>query len=202
MPRPAPKTEKRCPDCKETKTLEQFYKGKSYDGGYSPYCKECSRARNNGRWVEEREKMRKCARDCYHRNKDNHAEKTRSRAREYLIKMRAENPALYRAKKFFDVKRNEVSPNITKEYLEALFRNTTHCQCCGKELQLGYEPRSNNKYRSNPSAPSVDRVNNLKGYSRNNIAVICWECNYRKTDLSIEDIERLSFYVRKYGDLS
>lgn len=120
--------------------------------------------------------------------------------------MRKENPAKFRAKKFFDGRYNsngvEIAPDITKDYLEGLFRTVTHCQCCGKELCLQYEERATRKYRSNPNSPSVDRVNNHKGYTKSNIAIICWECNYRKTDLSIEDLEMMIAYIKKYGDFS
>jgi len=200
MPRPAPKTVKRCPDCKEVKAVEDFYFGRSYDGGFSPYCKSCSRARNNGRWPADREKMRRIARESYHRHKHRHRIRVYAKVAEYRMKMQKDNPAKWRSKKFFDVVRENVAPDVTKEFIESLLKHTTHCQCCGDALDLAYLPREGRKYRSNQKAPSIDRVNNDRGYTRSNIAVICWECNYRKTDLTVEDLEMLLQYMRKYGD--
>lgn len=45
--------------------------------------------------------------------------------------------------------------------------------------------------------PSVDRLDNTKGYIPGNIEVISFKANRYKTDMSFEDIERLYEYVKK-----
>jgi hypothetical protein len=200
MPRPRPANGKRCPDCGAFKTPQDFYQSEKYAGGLSPYCKLCHRARNNRRWAEAPEQQRAAARDRYHRNKHLHAGKVAAYGRRYRAEQKSSDPAAFRAKKFFDVHRADVADDVTPEYLAHLFRAITRCQCCGKELCLEYRDRETRRYRSDPDAPSIDRVNNHKGYTRSNIAVICWECNFRKTDLTLEDLQMFRKYVENYGD--
>lgn len=201
MPRPRPVNGKVCPDCKEFKSPGEFYQSEKYDGGLSPYCKPCHRTRNNGRWTEEREKMRTGQRASYRRNKEANRASVNARAKKRAERLRREDPAAYRAKKFFDATRAaEVAGDVTREYLTELFRTAARCRCCGKRLELEYADRETRRFRSNPAAPSIDRVNNRKGYTRSNIAVICWECNFRKTDLTLEDLAMLRKYIENYGD--
>lgn len=44
--------------------------------------------------------------------------------------------------------------------------------------------------------PSLDRVDNSKGYIKGNIKVISFKANRNKGDMSTEDIERLYNYIR------
>lgn len=194
MPRLVPTVDKKCPLCQEVKPLEAFYKGQSYDGGYSPYCRPCTSIMNKRHRNPERDRPRRLER--YAKDK----EKFRGLTRANNERSKKENPAKWRAKKFFDVHREGVASDVTREYLEELFRATTHCQCCGKVLCLEYKERESRQFRSNPDAPSVDRVNNRKGYTRANIAIICWECNFRKTDLTIEDLEMMLSYIKRNGE--
>jgi len=45
-------------------------------------------------------------------------------------------------------------------------------------------------------APSLDRVDNSKGYEKGNVRVISKRANSLKGDMSIEDIERLLAYAK------
>ena len=136
----------------------------------------------------------------YARNAERNANRNRAKSADYIRKMRAENPARYRAKKFFDGNRNDVAPNVNREYLEGLFAASRWCACCGKELRLEFVAREERKFRADPDAPSIDRVNNAKGYTRANIAVICWECNFRKTDLTLDDLAMFAKYIENCGE--
>lgn len=115
--------------------------------------------------------------------------------------MKTDDPAAWRAKKFFDAYRAAVDPDVTREFITGLFRQAANCACCGKALALAYRPVSDREFRSDPDAPSIDRVNNEKGYTRTNVAVICWACNYRKSDLTLADLSMFERYIRAYGDV-
>jgi len=101
--------------------------------------------------------------------------------------------------KFFDAGRVDIAADVTRDYLEHLFSTVKNCQCCGKSLHLAYRPRPLKKYRGDPDAPSIDRVNNEKGYRRDNLAVVCWECNCRKSTLTLAHLLQLVTYVTAYG---
>jgi 5-methylcytosine-specific restriction endonuclease McrA len=197
VPRPRPSVAKICPRCKVLKTLEAFYSSEKYDGGYSTYCKECVSIANKASRNPERDKKYAAGRlRWYQHNKD----RVRATVQARKERIQATDPAKWRALRFFDGNRVGIASDVTLEYIANLFRTVTHCQCCEKPLVLQYEQRETREYRSNPDVPSVDRVNNDKGYSRSNIAIICWECNFRKTDLTLADLERMIGYVKLHGD--
>ena len=76
---------------------------------------------------------------------------------------------------------------VDKEYLLSLKDNTyTHCKCCGVEYDYTAK-------RSN--TPSVDRVDNSKGYIKGNVEIICANCNITKNDLTIEKMNMFISYI-------
>jgi hypothetical protein len=46
-----------------------------------------------------------------------------------------------------------------------------------------------------PDKPSLDRVDNTKGYTPDNVHVISWRANQHKRDMSLEQILQLAEYV-------
>jgi hypothetical protein len=195
MPRPRPTTSKTCPKCKVSVPVGCFYASPKYDGGYSPYCIRCTADANRENRCPERDKRNK--RSDYAKD----PEKFRARSRENIRKLRESDPARYRAKKFFDVERDAVSTDVDRDFIANLYRNAESCECCGKTLELSYSSRDSRAYRSNPNAPSIDRVDNRRGYSKDNMAVICWECNFRKTDLTEDDLEMMLRYIRRFKNV-
>lgn len=43
--------------------------------------------------------------------------------------------------------------------------------------------------------PTLDRIDNTKGYTKDNIAVISWKANTLKSDLSVDQIKKLPAYA-------
>ena len=80
---------KRCSQCGETKTSEEFYRARSKRDGLRPYCKECDsascRAYKEAHWEEIRAKDR-----AY---KETHREEIRAYKRAYLEEHRDERYA-------------------------------------------------------------------------------------------------------------
>lgn len=179
------------------KPAAAFYQSAKYAGGLSAYCRGCTSIRNRIRSPEQKGHTPEKSAAYYRENKGRIAASGKTRR----ARLQGSDPAAYRAKKFFDVVRDDVASDVTPQYLRDLFASVTHCQCCGVKLALAYEDRSTRAYRANPAAPSIDRVNNAKGYARNNIAVICWTCNYRKTNLTLDDLAMFERYIRRHGDV-
>ena len=50
------------------------------------------------------------------------------------------------------------------------------------------------------NSPSVDRIDNNKGYSKDNIIVISWRANRLKSDGTIEEIIKLANFLKQYMD--
>jgi hypothetical protein len=64
----------------------------------------------------------------------------------------------------------------------------THCPITGLEIVI-------NKGRCGKNSPSLDRIDNSKGYIPGNVAVISNHANHCKSNLSVEEINRLCRYV-------
>lgn len=47
------------------------------------------------------------------------------------------------------------------------------------------------------NTPTVDRIDNTKGYVKGNVAIISWRANKAKSDLSLEEIRALAKYVEE-----
>ena len=47
-------------------------------------------------------------------------------------------------------------------------------------------------------SPSFDRIDNTKGYTKDNIQVISWRANRIKSDASLEELEKICNYVRTF----
>jgi hypothetical protein len=60
----------------------------------------------------------------------------------------------------------------------------THCPIFGMELKTGPGPRED-------ASPTVDRMDNTKGYVKGNVWVISWKANRLKSDATLADLEQL-----------
>lgn len=54
--------------------------------------------------------------------------------------------------------------------------------------------------RHHPSSPSVDRIVPKKGYVKSNVLVVSFRANTLKRDASIEELQRLSRFYRKFQE--
>ena len=52
--------------------------------------------------------------------------------------------------------------------------------------------------RLNPNSPTVDRVDNSKGYTPKNIMVISWRANMLKRDASLKELHKMAQF---YGSM-
>lgn len=70
------------------------------------------------------------------------------------------------------------------------------CKCCGKQMahNLG-----NGKSCYKKDSPSLDKLIPALGYVKGNVQVICHECNSYKRDQSIERVQLMIEYMKKYS---
>ena len=77
-------------------------------------------------------------------------------------------------------KRQHPEPTVAVDQLVELLEKTEGvCGCCGTALKLG----GFDKFTS----PSVERVDNDKGYTPANVVIICWGCNKTRGDRSVPE---------------
>lgn len=85
---------------------------------------------------------------------------------------------------------------IGVEYDEGLLEHliktpVTHCDCCGRELDY----RLGRGIKDRMASPSLDRFDSSKGYTVENVVIICWRCNMVKRDATAEEIRALIAYM-------
>lgn len=85
------------------------------------------------------------------------------------------------------------------EFDEALFdlfaaNPPTHCACCENEFEYGAERKDQTRDRS----PSIDRVDNNKGYAIGNVAYICVHCNRTKSTRTLKEFVLMADYISRH----
>jgi hypothetical protein len=78
-------------------------------------------------------------------------------------------------------KRNGIDVQLTRSELEILARETTNCHICGAQLDWI------NRTRTNPSSPTLDRINNERTISKATIQIVCLRCNMAKGDMAMDE---------------
>lgn len=66
----------------------------------------------------------------------------------------------------------------------------THCPILGVELDYQLDGRKEN-------SPSIDRIDNTKGYVPGNVAVLSWRANRIKNDGTSEEHEKIAQWMQK-----
>lgn len=158
---------KRCSRCKTEKPITEFYaaRDRRYLHGVSCYCKSCHT-------VICRESRQKRVDDAM-RAKD---------------RVRSHHPDVWAGRVWRKAKlraeKKGVEFSITKEDVLAL-RNDV-CPVLGIPMNgaLGMD-----------NAPTIDRIDNSKGYVLGNIQVISFRANYIKGNASLEELKQLVKYL-------
>lgn len=66
----------------------------------------------------------------------------------------------------------------------------THCPVFGFEMHPGDGARTD-------ASPSVDRIDNTRGYVKGNIQIISWRANRLKCDATADELQKLVDYMRR-----
>ncbi len=75
------------------------------------------------------------------------------------------------------------------------FAPLEECECCGIELDYS----TGNGHSRFSLSPTLDRVDNGKGYTEENSRIICYRCNMLKADMDLWELEKLVEYVRRHS---
>lgn len=173
-----------CEVCHQDLSLELYSKDKSQQDGHCRKCKACTRLYHMSYYRNNRERV---------------LQRTREHAKLYLRR-----PSVQLHRKLYKTKYWHANPE--KSLLKgALARSRqlglpfnldlsdivipSHCPILGIELVKNY---GNHKANS----PTLDRLDNSKGYIKGNVKVISFKANERKRDLSVDDLERMICYMR------
>lgn len=79
------------------------------------------------------------------------------------------------------------------ELYTLLLRVPTHCQCCGNAMEYTVGRGLAGRRKS----PSLDRLENDKGYTLENTRVVCYRCNEVKGDAVAIELKVVLAYMER-----
>jgi len=168
---------KKCSKCKISKDSDLFYKDKSRKDGLNNRCKECESSPEHKKICRERDAI-KCSDPLVRAQKVKKQRFLREKYREkHIFRI-----ARYRARQNGLEFSIEPSDIVIPEYCPL----------------LGIKLKTNIANKNRECAPSIDRIDNSKGYIKGNIAVISWKANSMKRDMAISELRLFVSNLDKY----
>jgi hypothetical protein len=82
--------------------------------------------------------------------------------------------------------------SITPKDIRAVLPPRLLCPVLGIRLRFG-------KGKLHDASPTLDRINNNWGYTKNNIAVISYRANRAKGNMHAAELERIATWMRSQG---
>jgi len=185
--------EKRCTYCHEFKILDEFRKNKNRKDGHEDQCRECRRQIGKVHDHKESRVQKRKAWTCENRDKvnsytqkwaDNNPEKRR------LLNDLSHNKN--RIKRFFYSAKNRAlksGADFELEFEDIIIPDT--CPILGIPLKFtNLGSKKSNEERD--QTPSIDRIDNNKGYIRGNVWIISLLANVMKNKGSFENLYNFS----------
>jgi 5-methylcytosine-specific restriction endonuclease McrA len=179
---------KQCSKCKESKSLDQFYKDKNGKYGVTSICKKCKKRIVREYYNNNRDKIAKYHKEYRNINKDrlikynreyknNNRDRLNKYQKEYqktergklLSKLKEQNR---RYKKKYNTNSGE---RLTKEQIDYLTEVYTHCAYCSTPLT--------------PENTHIDHIHPLSkdgSHSIDNVVLACKDCNLKKNSKTLD----------------
>jgi len=173
-------TEKQCFCCKLVKPAEDFPKNHQLIGGLHTWCKLCSNTKNKEKeYYKTSQKVRKERRATDPIFAENLRKNSRENRRKNIT-----TSLLSAARR--RAQQNNLEFNLTKEDIVI----PDICPILLKPLVCG----DKNDYSF---SPSVDRIDNNKGYTKDNIQIISTKANKMKNNATKEELTNFANWVLK-----
>jgi hypothetical protein len=173
-------TEKKCFICKEIKFSEEFPKNSGLLGGLHSYCKLCSNIKNKKSEAYKKYgaiRKEKIHTDPIFRAKINKQKKeSRLKNISSVLLKSCKNRALKKGLEFNLTLEDIIIPSMCPILLKPIIQGN----------------KENYKF-----SPSVDRIDNTKGYIKGNIQIISMKANTIKNCATIEELMLFANWVRK-----
>jgi len=162
---------KKCSICKQFKAPTDFNFSNYTSTNIGSSCKSCHNERNRNKRIDYKNKTKEQKEVILQQNKN-----SRTKRKNYILLQQAKNRAIKFNLEFTLSIEDIIIPNI--------------CPVLGVELKLDNIKLSDN-------SPTIDRIDNTKGYTKNNIKIISWRANRIKNNSTIEDLLLILNYMKK-----
>lgn len=170
---------KRCTGCQVVKPFSDFHVHSMGRHGRRSRCKACQRKANRPWEQANGERIREYGRRW---RKDN-PEKLAASQEKFIETPQGRAKILWYAAK----QRRPEDFTLTKAHvIEGISRG--FCPRTGFPFDLSARYRSRSDKSRNPLAPSLDRLDGSKGYTDDNVEVVCSQFNIMRGELSLEEL--------------
>ena len=115
-------------------------------------------------------------------------EKIRIRMANRKLRENKSSEELWLRDAFYDARRRAKKKTLEFSIKKENLIVPEYCPALGIKLEYN---RKNNKINFNNTSPSVDRIDNNKGYTKDNIAIISWRANSIKGNATLEELKML-----------
>ena len=159
---------KKCSKCQQVKDVSDFYKRAKKDGTKVPscYCKECTDA-NYRKWRDTNKDRRKQYDYEYHRQPENQVRRAANRKKRAAASPRG----VLQITLAHGLKRRcTANPATIDDLMEAFERQNGKCALSGLVMTW-------NQGHVLPTSLSIDRIDQTRGYSKDNVRLICHAFN-------------------------
>jgi hypothetical protein len=194
---------KKCSRCNQEKDICCFGKDKYNNDGLRYACNECLSIERKHKWtiMTDEEKRQK-----YKRANDWRNSLSNERREELNKKMRVENMT----EEMRQLRRNQATESRERRPKEVLI-NGARQRAKSKNIEftitkddieipnicpvLGI-PLIKGKGKLTDNSPTIDRIDNTKGYVKGNVAIISYRANLLKNSSSIKEMELILKYMK------
>lgn len=185
----------KCRQCNNFYSNQKKYFNKSsrYKSGFDTLCKICKSKKNK----EYRKNNNK---DISNRRKLKYNNEVKPISHDIYVNQMKSDCVFWRAKILRQgMQQRSILNNLefdatyfTVKNIKEAISEQIICPCC--KILFSYESLLNGT--KNPTAPSADRFDNNKGYTKDNIIFICWRCNNLKRDSTTQDLQIVINYLK------
>lgn len=188
---------KTCNKCGAAKPLNDFYSDATRKGGRYPNCKICHGEYTRARYrrTEEKAKRSERAKQLHASSQKFRDDAKRRGAKFYssvdgraraLLNNARKSPATVSGKEF----------DITVDFIADLIKAGT-CPMTGLLFDLTNDHQTLTGRVKNPYAPSLDRIDSRRGYTKDNVRVVIWQYNLMKGELTDAEVKLMCEQVLK-----
>lgn len=165
--------------------LADFSRDRNRKSGYHTHCKSCRRLARLDWYQHNKKEHREKVKDDYYENHDHNKDVANKRSKRYK-EQRGVAWAL-----LMSVKSRAKKRSLDFDLDEVDLIPPSHCPVLGIPLQQVVGPRG-------PNYPTVDRIHNDKGYTKDNILIISWRANDLKGTATLEELMLLGKFAERY----
>lgn len=170
-----------CRICKIAKDETLFFKDNGNKDRLKSDCKQCATESRRQWHRKNKEKINIKRREYYQipEHREHRTDKRREWNDNNRVKM-----MLHRSKT--RAKKHNLEFDLVLEDIQI----PQLCPILGIKMEFATAKASEN-------SPSIDRIDNTKGYTKDNIIICSWKANRLKNDFVLEDLEKMYLWMKK-----